>query len=250
MPCPFSRLLERCISAALLLLAVTFAAQAGTDPASTLGLPHVATRIAAGASLRIVAFGSSSTAGVGASSWTASYPMRLEHALDALLPEPVVVLNQGIGGEDAEDMAPRVAGIIDQHPDLVIWQTGTNDPLRGLPVARFAELTRAGIAAFQAAGIDVMLMGPQLCARLDGTPGSDRYRMALHRVAAESGVPEVRRFELMRHWLGEHRISRTALLSPDGLHMADGGYALLALEVAHEIIAIARPPRIAVTAAR
>ena len=48
-------------------------------------LPHVAERIAHGGPLTVVAIGSSSTAGFGASSATASYPSRLEAALNARL---------------------------------------------------------------------------------------------------------------------------------------------------------------------
>jgi acyl-CoA thioesterase-1 len=46
-------------------------------------LPHMARRIAAGHSVTIVALGSSSTAGAGASGPAASYPNRLEAELKA-----------------------------------------------------------------------------------------------------------------------------------------------------------------------
>lgn len=199
----------------------------------------MASRLARGEPLRIIAFGSSSTEGAGASSKAASYPSRLEQALSGELPGPVVVLNRGIGGEDVDDMVLRLPAVLAEKPDLVIWQTGTNDPLRGVKLARFVAETRAGIAAMRAAGADVMLMGPQLCDRLEQTDGADRYRLALNRIGAEMGVPVIHRYTLMHAWLRERRITRAALLSDDGLHMADAGYAMLAAEVAREIRAAA-----------
>src|SRR5579862_8802639 len=152
-------------------------APAGAKPVEATQplLPHVAARIARDAPLRIVALGSSSTEGVGASSPAATYPERLETWLRATLHDDVEVVNAGIGGEDADDMARRIPAVIAERPDLVIWQTGSNDPLRGVPLERFVELTRAGIVALRQAGIDVMLMGPQDCPVLRAQTGSLAY---------------------------------------------------------------------------
>ena len=200
-------------------------------------LPRVAGRIAEGVDLRITAFGSSSTEGAGASSKAASYPSRLERVLSARLSGRVAVLNRGIGGEDADDMARRLPAILAEQPDLVIWQTGTNDPLRAVPVERFVAETRAGIADMRAAGVDVMLIEPQFCEKLQSMVGADRYRLALRQIGAELRVPVVRRFDLMRAWLDKGLVTRAALMSGDGLHMADAGYSMLATEVAREILA-------------
>ena len=63
---------------------------------------HFRERIAQGKPLKIVAIGSSSTSGAGASSSAATYPSRLEAELKAQLPGlPITVLNKGIGGEEA-----------------------------------------------------------------------------------------------------------------------------------------------------
>src|SRR2546423_1793275 len=81
-------------------------------------------RIAQGLPIKIVAIGSSSTFGSGASSPAASYPSRLEAELKAQLPGlPITVLNKGIGGEEAAQMVARFdADVIDENPDLVLWQ--------------------------------------------------------------------------------------------------------------------------------
>jgi acyl-CoA thioesterase-1 len=208
---------------------------------SHAALPHVAAVLAARESLRIVAFGSSSTEGIGASSRSASYPSRLEANLKTILQqETVTVVNRGVGGDDVDDMMRRIVpDVVDSHPDLVIWQTGSNDPLRHVPLGRFIEETRAGIATMHRAGIDVVLMEPQYCATLNGTTDGATFRQAVRDLGTELHVPVIRRFSLMQRWLASGRLTPAQLLAPDGLHMADGGYAALAEDVAGEILAAA-----------
>lgn len=222
-------------------------ALAAPPPTEALPLKHVARLIAARAPLRIIAFGSSSTQGVGASSPAASYPAQLQVALAAMLPghETVTVLNRGIGGEDADDMAVRLPRVIAEHPDLIIWQTGSNDPLRNVPLDRFVQDTIAGIQQIRAAHIDVMLMGPQLCRRLDGKASTVLYRNALIAIGAGMDVPVIRRHAMMQAWLDQHVLTETELLSPDGLHMADKGYAKLAQTVGADIVHSERPALVA-----
>jgi acyl-CoA thioesterase-1 len=226
--------------AILACMSVMAAARAESPVATRHGvlLPHVAARLAAHAPLRIVVLGSSSTEGAGATSAAASYPSRLLVELRAALPadQAVTVLNRGIGGQDADDMARRVPGIIAEHPDMVIWQTGTNDALRAMPLPHFVDLTQAGVRAMRNAGIDVMLMGPQLCRKLEGMNGSLRYRDALRSMGANLDAPMIDRFDMMRAWLANGQLTSAEMLASDGLHMTDGGYALLAREVSREIL--------------
>jgi lysophospholipase L1-like esterase len=203
-------------------------------------LPRVARGLASG-QLRIVAFGSSSTQGIGASSPAASYPSQLQRDLTTLLPRvSVLVINQGIGGQDAVEFAGRLPGVLAARPDLVIFQTGTNDPLRGLPLPQFVSLTRQVVGRLRAAGIDVMLMEPQLCRVTMASPAAVLYRDAVRGVAADMRVPVIRRWDLMQAWLKRDVVTPVQMLAPDGLHMADAGYALLAREVAQEILADTR----------
>ena len=134
-------------------------------------LSHVASRLAHGAPVTIIAFGSSSTSGVGASSQAASYPACLERDLRAHLEfhDPVHVANRGVAGDDIEAMMRRLdRDVIQPHPDLVIWQLGTNDALENMPLAHF-EARRAGIGirALRKAGIDLVLMEPQRAPKVD-----------------------------------------------------------------------------------
>jgi acyl-CoA thioesterase-1 len=220
--------------------ALILAPRATAEPlrATASALPHVARRIAKGDPLRIVAFGSSSTEGVGASSPAAAYPSRLEDFLEARLPGGVQVVNAGVGGQDADDMLRRMPAVVAMHPDLVIWQTGSNDPLRHLPLSRFTAETLRGVTMLRGAGIDVMLMEAQDSRRLQAEPEAPRFRVALRTIAAQLQVPLVRRYDLMRDWLAKGALTPAELMSPDGLHMADRGYARLAVAVGEQILAL------------
>ncbi len=72
-------------------------------------LPHVASKLVAGQPVVIVAFGSSSTAGFGASSPEFNYPNRLAAQLRRQYPSAdISVVNAGVGGEDAPEMMKRL----------------------------------------------------------------------------------------------------------------------------------------------
>lgn len=119
------------------------------EDAAPAGLPHVAQKIALGGPLTIVAFGSSSTEGIGASHPAAAYPARLEVGLRRALPHlggRITVANRGIGGEAVDEMLARLdRDVLGPRPDLVIWQTGSNDPLRGVSIDHFREATVAAV---------------------------------------------------------------------------------------------------------
>jgi acyl-CoA thioesterase-1 len=241
---PICGLLGALVAASWCFPAFAGGAQTLSDSARLL---HVAERMAAHQLVRIIAFGSSSTEGVGASSPSATYPSRLQAVLSAAWSsrQPVVVLNRGVGGEDADDMARRLPTVIAEHPDLIIWQTGSNDSLRGVPLDRFEQETEAGIDEIRAAHIDVMLLEPQLCRELENKPVSIEYRDALRAIGEAMDVTVIRRYDLMRQWVADGILTPEQMLSPDGLHMADGGYAKLADAIADDIRRATEPRRVA-----
>src|SRR5262252_5312737 len=125
--------------------------------------PRTAARIEQGKPLTIVAVGSSSTYGVGASSSAATYPARLEALLKERFPgASIKVLNRGINGEDAAEMLVRFnRDVIAAKPDLILWQVGTNALLHNPGVAGQASLIRLGIERLKATGADLVLIDPQ-----------------------------------------------------------------------------------------
>src|SRR4029453_12240011 len=100
-------------------------------------LERVAARISAHQPLTIVAIGSSSTFGLGATSPAMSYPNQPAVELRALLPSTsITVINRGVNGETAEQMLARFdRDVFAAHPDLVLWQVGSNEGLPGRPFA-------------------------------------------------------------------------------------------------------------------
>ena len=151
--------------------------------------------------------------------------------------EIVEVVNKGIGGEDVDDMVKRLdADVIAAKPDIVIWQTGSNDPMRNVPVERFETETRAGVKAMRDAGLRVIMMEPQWCPRLDATGDVNVFRDVIRKVASEFDLPVIHRADMMHRWVDEGRMTKAQMLAADGLHMSDAGYAELARDIAPEVL--------------
>ncbi len=179
-------------------------------------LPHVASKLAAGEPVVIVAFGSSSTVGYGTTSPEFTYPNRLAAQLHRQYPSAdITVVNRGQGGEDAPEMMKRLqVAVLDMKPDLVIWQVGTNAVLRNLDPAETAKLVEDDERA-QSASQMVKLLG---------------------RVAELRHVGFFPRFEVMREWHEKQAIPIDNFVIADGLHMTDWGYACFAQLLGDDII--------------
>jgi acyl-CoA thioesterase I len=189
-------------------------------------LVHVGQRLAAREPVKIVAIGSSSTAGAGASSPQATYPNQLAAELNRLYPDvPVIVLNRGVNGQDAAEMIGRFhQDVIEEKPDLVIWQIGTNAALRDVPLDQIGELIREGVRQIKEAGADVLLVDPQFAPKVIAKAESAGMVELIATVAHTGKVDVFRRFAIMRHWHDRGGKSFAAFISPDGLHMNDWGY--------------------------
>jgi lysophospholipase L1-like esterase len=204
-----------------------------------VSLPHVANKLAAGQPVLIVAFGSSSTAGVGSTAPEYTYPNRLAAQLHRQYPTAdITVVNRGQGGEDAPEMMKRLqTSVIDAHPDLVIWQVGTNAVLRNLDPAETAKMVEDGVERIQATGADVVLVDPQYSPRVN-----ERAESASQMVKILGNIAELRhvgifpRFEVMREWHEKQAIPIENFVVADGLHMSDWGYACFAQLLGDEII--------------
>ena len=203
-------------------------------------------RFASGRTVTILAIGSSSTEGVGATAPDRSYPVRLDVELDERLPGARIdVVNAGRGGEVASTTVQRMREEVERRdPDLVIWQLGTNDALRGVGREAFDALVADGLAWLDARGTDVVLVDPQLFPRIEGDEGYSGFVRHISTLAGKAGVPVVRRFDAMRHWGGLPEAARRPMLAADAFHMNDQGYACLA-----EMLAEGLARRLAGTAA-
>jgi lysophospholipase L1-like esterase len=202
-------------------------------------LPHVASKLASGGPVVIVAFGSSSTAGYGVTSPEFTYPNRLAKQLRRQYPTAdITVVNQGKGGEDAPEMMKRIqTEVIDMKPDLVIWQVGTNAVLRNLDPAETALMVEDGVARIQAAGADLVLVDPQYSPRVtERAESANKMIKLLGKVAELRHVGIFPRFEVMREWHEQQALPIDSFVIADGLHMNDWGYACFAQLLGDDII--------------
>lgn len=183
--------------------------------------------------VRILAIGSSSTEGIGASSPDRSYPAQLQEELEARWKRPVAVVNAGRGGETAVETVERLERLLEREKfDLVIWQVGTNDAVRGVDEKRFQALLERGIAAAQSAATDIILLDQQYFPSIRDLARYERYVETVDRVAGSRKVSVFSRYALMKDWNLQSPESLRTMLSADGFHMGDRGYDCLAGQVA------------------
>jgi lysophospholipase L1-like esterase len=210
-------------------------------------LPRTARRVAEGLPVRIVAIGSSSTEGAGATTDQATYPSQLAAYLADDFPNnDFTVVNRGVSGDTAPDMLARFDNdVFAQKPDLVLWQVGTNSLLSDHPMKPHFSLLAAGLARLQAARVDVVLMDPQYAPRVIAKPNAKRMVALMAQTAKEKAINVFHRFALMRYWRETAGIPFRSFLSRDQLHMNDWSYACVARALGRAISeATTRPAEI------
>jgi lysophospholipase L1-like esterase len=214
-------------------------------------LAHTSRLLAAGLPIRIVALGSSSTAGAGATTPDASYPSRLAADLRERFPDhDITVINRGVNGEEASDMLARLdKTVIAEEPDLVIWQLGTNSVLRDKPSEASAALIDQGVARIKATGADVILVDPQFAPKVISKHRLSRMLDLLALKSKQLNVNLFQRFAMMRDWREHQKIPFKTFVSPDELHMNDWSYACLARVLSAAIAEAATRPMASAAAA-
>ena len=209
-----------------------------------LPLVRTARNLAAGLPIKIVALGSSSTYGAGASTSAASYPSRLAEELAQRLPgHEITVVNRGVNGEEVGEMLARLeTAVIAEKPDLVLWQVGTNSVLRDKAVLPHASLLHEGLVRLKAIGADVVLIDPQYAPKVIAKPNVEAMVSLIATAAKAEHVCIFHRFELMRQWYEADHLSFETFVSADGLHMNDWSYACMAKGLAVGIAEAATRP--------
>ncbi|CUU21927.1 lysophospholipase L1-like esterase [Bradyrhizobium sp. JR7.2] len=203
-----------------------------------------------GGQARVVAIGSSTTAGEGG---IAPYPQRLLADLRIKYPNVgIEVINRGVGGEEAPAELKRFDhDVFDLNPDLVIWQVGTNSvwqPADQNPPS-FADTTKAireGVdRLLDAERIDVILMDLQYVPALL-TPAklkkTEAMVEAISEIAHVKGVNVFGRFGLMKGWYDVARISFDRMVDPGDdsrLHASDWTTDKMTWQLTDAIVAAA-----------
>lgn len=176
-------------------------------------LQHVAAAIAAGEPLNVLALGSATTVGAATSTSRGSgpglsFPYRMVEALRAARPQLKVQLTvRGGRGMTAEAMLPLLhEALKEQKYQLVLWQTGTVEAVRGeRPDALLAALVD-GSDLIQAQSADLVLIDFQFSRFLRANVDLDPYQAVMEQAATMPGVVVFHRYELMHDWVHEDRM--------------------------------------------
>jgi lysophospholipase L1-like esterase len=185
---------------------------------------------------RIVAIGSSTTAGEGN---IKAYPERLLSLLqDQYANVKFFMVNQGIGGQEAPNEIQRFdTDVIAEKPDLVIWQVGTNAVWQGPdskpPPPTFDETIAAirdGLVRLRdETQADVILMDLQYVPAVLTPAKRDKAIAmveAIGELAREAGVNVFRRFAFMKGLHEVERISFDRMVDPtDDSRLHDSDWA-------------------------
>jgi lysophospholipase L1-like esterase len=187
--------------------------------------------------VKVLAIGSSSTAGVGASSASATYVARLETSLEGSIKGmDFDVVGRGLSGEVAQGAADRMKKEVEEtKPDLVVWQVGTNDALRHVSIDKFKTCLRTTLAWLAEHKIDVVLIDPQYGAVLTRDEYYEKMVAAVAEVAREARVLLVDRFDAMKELQRER--GDTFYMTSDNLHLNDRGHRCMAEQLTRAIVA-------------
>jgi hypothetical protein len=90
--------------------------------------------------------------------------------------------------------------VFDEQPNLVIWETGTTDAVRGVDIEDFANTVETGFNALKQHGLEAMVMNMQYGRGTSTVIPFDRYVDALNRAADVAEIYLFRRYEIMRYW--------------------------------------------------
>ncbi len=165
-------------------------------------LKHVAEAVEKDRRLTIAVVGTGSSILAGPDGPRSAYPARLEAALQQRLPSVAVkVVTLVRTRMTAEDLAKGMAKLlIDEKPDLVIWQTGTLDAIRRIEPDDFRAALEEGVETLHKAGVDVILMNMQYSPRTDIMVALGPYADNMRVVAQQHEIPLFDRHAIMRHW--------------------------------------------------
>jgi acyl-CoA thioesterase I len=214
----------------------TISCPSETAAFETNGAAPAFPKVRVGLPLDILAIGSSSTEGIGASSPADIYPARLEAELEKQTGADFDGKGVGVGGELATKTLERLKSALKAGwARLVIWQVGTNDAIVGVDETVFRATVQAGIVAAHAAGVPMMLIGPQFTLKSPDPVRYERFVKMVDEIGATDHVPVLSHYALMKSWSSKGARALSLLLSGDGLHMSDLGYRCLAHALAEAI---------------
>jgi lysophospholipase L1-like esterase len=221
----------------------TIAKQCGEARGSDAPLPNSAVALQQRKKIKLLAIGAASAAVLGTG--RGGSPPLLERILERTVKGlDVEIINRGVSGELAEAAGERLKiEVALNHPDIVLWQVGTNDAFAHVPVENFHLAVSNSVRWLKAHKIDVILVGLHYMKRLAQDEHYQAIRASLRKIASAENVLRIGRYEAMEG------LARTTYASgqpePQDFGLTETGYNCMAQYIARTITVgiFARPPK-------
>jgi lysophospholipase L1-like esterase len=218
------------------------AKECGEVGSSETPLPNSAVALQERKKIKILAIGSSATDVLG--SGREGGPPLLEQILERTIRGlDVEIIDRGFSGELADATATRLKiEVALNHPDIVLWQVGTNDAFAQVPVEEFAASVRDTVRWLKENKIDVILVGLHYMKQLATDPHYQAIRDSLQQIAVEENVLRIRRSEAIEILA---RLRESGRPEPSDFGLNEAGYNCMAQYVARAIAVglFAKPPK-------
>lgn len=166
-------------------------------------LSHVAAARLEDRDVTILVLGTASTAGkAGPTSPTLSYPVRMEYWLEMRWGDKRVhVVNLARPGQSAAQQIEKLPeALATYHPELLVWQTGTVDAIRGVDINEFGDAIERGLQYAESAAADTLLIDSQYGSEAFVLYDASPYLGYLRQIAMGRRAALFPRFEIMRRW--------------------------------------------------
>ncbi|MDX2202653.1 MAG: GDSL-type esterase/lipase family protein [Hyphomicrobiaceae bacterium] len=207
--------------------------ECGVAASAATPLPNSAVAIQARGTLRILAIGAAMRPVVGTAR-DGKPPLLeriLEHTIKGL---NVEIINRGFSGELAAATAERLKiEVALEHPDVVLWQVGTNDAFAQVPVEEFETTVQETVRWLKEHNIDVILVGLHYMKHLAKSEYYQAIRESLARIAQAEGVLRIRRYEAQEFL--ERAMRMPGQPEPGVFGYGEPGYNCMAQYLAHGI---------------
>jgi lysophospholipase L1-like esterase len=181
-------------------------------------LPHTGKAVKRGGKLDVLVL-SAAPSQTGPAKNLKTYPAALEASLRARLGETAVnVVAFAVPRKTIDGFAAALPKVLKQQkPNLVIWQTGTIEAMRGIDPDVYGEKLQRAVSKIQASGADAILVNPQFGPRIglmfDAGPYIDNIRW----VSQTTDAPYFNRYAIMKYW-GDNDIFDLAAARSDGTY--------------------------------
>jgi acyl-CoA thioesterase-1 len=196
-------------------------------------LPNSALALQQRQHVKILAIGASSAAMLGMGH--DGNPPLLEEILERNIKGlDVEILNRSFSGELAEAAGERLKiEVALNHPDLVLWQVGTNDAFAQVPVDSFEQSVTSTVRWLKEHDVDVILVGLHHMKQLAKDEHYQAIRASLQRITTAESVLRISRSEAMEVLA---RIMReSGRPEPRDFGLTEAGYDCMAQYVARAI---------------